>query len=350
MMKYEGLTERELQQKKELLTEVISRNPDKNFQRDNKDSEVWKNYAMGSRIGKQVYRSFSDEELLAYIRAVSTEINHAPSQRELFWVLREYIKCRFRKWPYALRAAGLTSSAGPGGKTLDQQAAEEAEVEDLLRQVREKAAALGRLPHPKDMPEVCAKAKRYYSRWGEVIAAAKVDEDVLGKEVLYIIEDLEPEYVEMLAQVKADAVRRGRSPVHGETDLEIKRALIRRCGSWRNALYQVGLTPVMRRKPFNSTFIDYKGESYRTEHSNSLYDCFYQVLNLSDRDKTALAYVERLYRSTGKIPLKEDVSKELRKKLQSACGTWVNALFQIGIAPADYYDALKRSRQSGQKA
>lgn len=68
MMKYEGLTERELQQKKELLTEVISRNPDKNFQRDNKDSEVWKNYAMGSRIGKQVYRSFSDEELLAYIR------------------------------------------------------------------------------------------------------------------------------------------------------------------------------------------------------------------------------------------------------------------------------------------
>lgn len=77
---------------------------------------------------------------------------------------------------------------------------------------------------------------------------------------------------------------------------------------------------------------------------------FYQVLNLSDRDKTALAYVERLYRSTGRIPLKEDVSKELRKKLQSACGTWVNALFQIGIAPADYYDALKRSRQSGQKA
>lgn len=247
--------------------------------------------------------------------------------------MREYIKCRFRKWPYALRAAGLTSSAGPGRENPRTAGGRGSGGRGSSAAGEGKGGSLGRLPHPKDMPEVCEKARRYYSRWGEVIAAAKVDEDVLGKEVLHIIEDLEPEYMEMLSQIKADAVRRGRSPAHGETDLEVKRALIRRCGSWRNALYQVGLTPVMRRKPFNSTFIDYKGESYRTEHSNSLYDCFYQVLNLSDRDKTALAYVERLYRSTGRIPLKEDVSKELRKKLQSACGTWVNACSRSASRP-----------------
>lgn len=346
-MRYESLTERELRQRKKLLTEKICKNPDKSFQRDNPDSEIWRSYAMGSKAGNQVYRSFTDEELLDCLKAEAEELNHAPSQREVFWVMRDYIKCRFRKWPYALRAAGLSSSAGSGGKTMDQLEAEKAELEELLRQVRETAASLGRIPHPKDLPQVCEKIRRYYGCWGEVVEAAGLREDILEKEVLFKIDDLEPEYVKMLEDIREEAYRRGRSPIHGETDLEVKRALISRCGSWRNVLYQIGLTPVMRRKPFNSTYIDYRSDRNRNSHSNSLYDCFYKVLNLGDWERTALSYVSRMYQTTGKIPLKEDVPDAFRKRLQASCGTWVNALFQIGILPADYYDALRESRQRG---
>ncbi len=353
-MPYEELTEDALQHLKRILTERIAENPDKNFQRNNRTSEIWAQYSMGSQMGKQVYGSFTDGELLEYLKSLANRLNHAPSQREVFWVLRAYIKCRFGKWPYALKAAGLSASAGSGGRTMEQQESDREELAELLQQVRDKAVALGRIPHPKDLPEACRRLKRYYERWGQVLEAARVKEELLEdklleKSALRRIEDLEPEYLEMLKLVRADAERRGRCPVHGETEPAVQRALIRRCGSWRNALYQIGLTPVIRRKPFNGTYIDYRKSENRTKHSGRLYDCFYKVLNLSEWDRSALAYIDWLYRSTGRIPLKEDVPKDLRKRLQADCGTWANALFQIGISPDDYYDAVRKSRRGEKK-
>ena len=64
--------------------------------------------------------------------------------------------------------------------------------------------------------------------------------------------------MQMLDNVKAFAYELGGSPIHGEIDAEVKRALIRRCGSWRNALYQVGLEPVVRIRPFHGIYIDYR--------------------------------------------------------------------------------------------
>lgn len=350
-MPYEELTGEAAGRLKKALTERIAENPDKNDQRNDRTSELWKTYSMGSPSGKQVYRSFTDEELLEYLRTLAARLDHAPSQREVFWVLREYIKCRFGKWPYALRAAGLSASAGSGGRTMGQQAADRKELASLLQQVRDKAAELGRIPHPGDMPDACRRFRRYYDRWGQVLEAARMqealtEENLLKRSTLRRMDDLEPEYLEMLEVIRADAQRRGRSPAHGETEPALQRALIRRCGSWRNALYQIGLTPLIRRKPFNSAYIDYRKSGNRSRHAARVYDCFYEVLNLSDWDRSALAYIDWLYRSTGRIPLKEEVAKDLRKRLQADCGTWANALFQIGISPDDYYDAVRESRLS----
>ncbi len=47
-------------------------------------------------------------------------------------MLREYIRERFQKWPYALKAAGLSKAAGKGGKSLSKQQ-EEAEEDQISK-------------------------------------------------------------------------------------------------------------------------------------------------------------------------------------------------------------------------
>lgn len=326
----------ELEQKKRYLIEKVSRNSDKRYGQDEKTSEVWQAYAMASRQGKSVYQSFSDEELLAYLRTLAGELGHGPAQAEVFWVLRDYIKHRFGKWPYALRAAGLSASAGRGGKTMEQMEKEKQHKASLLAAVRKKAMELGKIPHPGDLPEVCEELKKYYSGWTSVIKAAKLDSDFFKKAV-HKIPDLETEYVDMLEKVKNFAYEIGRSPLHGEIDPAVKQALIERCGSWRNALYQIDLEPVLRMEPFHDIYIDHRMAENRKCHSDSLYGCYYKVLNLDESDRKRLAEVRNRYLRDGKIPMKKEVPKQLRQDLQEKCGSWGNVLYQIGVTPKEYY-------------
>lgn len=346
-MKDEKLDEKDELKLKEILLTTIVNNEDKGFQKDNHNSQIWKNYAISSPRGHMIYESFTDEELLHYIRCEAERLDHAPAQKEMFWVMRDYIKRRFKRWPYAMKAAGLTSSAGKGGKTMKQIEEENQHLGELLESVREKALEIGKIPHPKDLPGVCEEIRRYYSDWGRVIEAANIDPKVLNREAVYRIEDLEAEYVTMLNTVKEHAYELGRSPIHGEIDADVKRALIRRCGSWRNALYQIGLEPVIRMKPFHGIYIDYRKENNRESHSNSLYNCYYKVLNLSDQDKADLAQVEELYRQTKLLPTKKDVPRELRLRLQASCGSWANVLYQIGVDPKEYHKMTKGGKQDG---
>ena len=344
-MKDEKLDEKDILRLKERLVNQLARIEDKEFQKENRSSSIWKNYAASGARGHCIYESFTDEELLHFIRSEAKRLNHAPAQKEMFWIMRDYIKRRFQKWPYAMKAAGLTASAGKGGKTLEQIEKDNEKLELLLEKVRGKALELGKIPHPKDIPEVCAEVKKYYSDWGSVIEAACIDPHTLNEEVVYQIENLEPEYRTMLENVKTFANELGRSPIHGEINMDVKRALIRRCGSWRNALYQVGLEPVVRIRPFHGIYIDYRRGNNRDEHTNSLYNCYYKVLNLSEQDKADLEEVRERYLQTRVIPTKKDVSKELRLRLQKACGSWANVLYQIGIKPKEYHKMIRGGRE-----
>jgi hypothetical protein len=69
------------------------------------DPRLWSQY-MGE-VGRILYASFSDEELLDILRLAADELGHLPSQKEIFCVYRSYIRRRFNNWPMALRAAGL---------------------------------------------------------------------------------------------------------------------------------------------------------------------------------------------------------------------------------------------------
>lgn len=338
------MEEKILQQLKTQLTESISRNPDKLFGKGDKSSSVYRDYSLSSQQGKQVYESFSDEELLNYLQNLTKELGYVPAQKEVFWILKEYIKTRFGKWPYALRAAGLPASAGKGGRSLEQIEKENKQKAVLLRKVQEKAMELGKIPHPKDLPEIVEELRRFYDGWTAVIDAAGLDE-VFFRKTVYKIPNLESEYRIMLAAVKDYAYEIGRAPLHGEIDDTVKKALIGRCGSWRNALYQIGLEPVMRMHPFQDIYINHRQSENRAQHTTSLYGCYYKVLNLNADDRKRLAALQAIIREKNAFPEKKDVPEELRKPLQEKCGSWGNVLYQLGISPKTYFAEKRKEKK-----
>lgn len=295
-------------------------------------------FAMSRGRGKELYRSFTDEELLDYLHDLAERLNHAPSQKEVHWAMKDYIKIRFKRWPYALEKAGLSKSAGSGGKTMDEIHREEQQRDEMLAAIREKALSTGRLPHPKDFPEMCEELRKFYTDWRQVLRAANVEPSMLNKVAVHKITDLEPEYVELLKQVKAFAYKIGRSPTHGEIDEDVKRRLIQRCGSWRNALYQIGLEPVIRYRSFRGIYVD--KDKKGKQHTDDLTYCCYRVLNLPKEARKDLEYVKGVWFRNKRIPGKKDVPKAVQQRLQPYCGSWVNTLYQLGIQPQDYYKAM----------
>lgn len=292
------------------------------------DAEIHQMYSLSSPAGLAFYNELTDEMLLKVLRECAKTLGTSPSQREIYWVWRDYIKQRFKKWPNALKAAGLPTSAGKNGMSLNSFEKDREYIQQQLESVKAKAIAIGRIPHPQDCPDICKNLQKYMRSWGQVIRAAGIQEYLFDQQSVYLIEDLEDEYKQMLAAIKEDSFMRGRAPLHHEVDREIKQKLIKRCSSWRNALYQIGLEPIMRITPFSSSDLDINNERIKY-HKDSLYDCYYKVLNLTDDTKADLKYLQDLSNSLKRLPTKKDVSSQIVKRLIKDCGSWTNALFQL---------------------
>ena len=297
--------------------------------KEERGAEEQRRFSVSTPEGAQLCASFTDEELLTLLREAAQRLGHSPAQGEVSWVLREYLRARFRNWPGALRAAGLSRAAGIGGVTAQQADQREQERQQLLRQVRERAEALGRIPHPSELPEVCKKLKKQYQTWGEVLSAAGAEQAVDGS--LRKVEEVGEACQAMLDQLRAIAERLNRAPLRSEVEEVLRSALLRRFGSWRNVLYQIDLEPVQRISPFVNTPLRRNEERRRAAHRSDLYDCHYRLLKLDSQTKRDLALVRDLARQLGHPPERRKVPPEVRQRLQEACGSWSNALFQLGL-------------------
>lgn len=279
--------------------------------------------------GAELCAAFTDEELLGLLRETAERLGHSPAQGEVHWLLKDYLRSRFRNWPGALRAAGLSRAAGQGGLPLERAAQKEREVQQLLDQVAAAARALGRLPHPSDLPEVGDRLSKRYRTWSQVLAAAGADQAVAAG--LRKFDDLSPADRGQLDRLEAVARGLNRAPLRSEVDPELRSALVRRFGSWRNALYQIGLEPVQRITPFVNAPLTRGQDRARAAHRGDLYDCHYRLLR-PDRETAAdLAFLRQLADRLGRPPRRREVPPEIRRRLQEACGSWSNALFQLGL-------------------
>lgn len=292
-------------------------------------TEIYRDYSLETESGRLFYQSLNDEVLLDILREKAKELGRSPAQKEIFWVWRAYIRERFRKWPYALREAGLSKSAGRDGKPLSKVLEEREEYQALLMEVCKKAQELCRIPHPGDMPKVSQKLKKYSDKWNDIIFAAGIDSDFFKRNAVYKIDDLEPEYVQDLESIKALAYSLHRSPLKNELPAQMRERLLTRCKSYRNVLYQIGLEPVVRMKPFSATNIYDAEMKKQREHKINLQNCYYQVLNIDVQTERDLCTLYQIWKETEEIPDKKKTCPKLRRRLQKSCGSWANALYQL---------------------
>ena len=323
------LSSLKLSQLYDKLVQAAKACSNKEHGKEDEESEIKKIFSLSSPVGKQLYRSLSDEQLLYFITDIAKEIGHSPAQKEVFWVLREYIKLRFKKWPYALTAAGLSKSAGKKGQTLSLINEMNERYKQMIFIIRDKAKVLGRIPHPKDLPEIYIELGEHKHTWQEAIKDAGLDQNFFIINSLYIINDLEEEYLEYLMEVLNRAKLLGRAPMRNEIDIEIKEKLIKRCGTWRNTLYQIGLEPVTRITPFSAASSNNLQNDMKQYHRNTLYDCHYKILNPDLQMQNDLMFIKTLSGKLHHKPHKNEVPEEIRLRLQKSCGSWSNALYQL---------------------
>ena len=318
------LTEGELRRRRQELHALVGR-----LEAEPRGKEAIR-YGLDGPQGRQLYESCSDQELLALLRERAGDLGRSPAQNEVHWTCRTYLRARFKNWPNALRAAGLSRSAGRCGKGLEQvRAEEEEEAGRLLEQVRAARQTLGRMPHPSDLPEVLRGLRHRYKTWGEVLTAA----GVLDTTPLPPLGPLEAEYTPLLESVRRRAEALNRAPLRREMDPHTVEALVKRCGSWRRVLEQVDLEPVRRIAPFSNTRLGDRSGKAPGHHRGSLHDCYYRLLHLDEVTTRDLELVAETARRLGRPPERREIPLPVRRRLQSACGSWSNALYQLGLEP-----------------
>lgn len=311
------------------LEELTKQYKDTNYGMENPECEIYQKYSLETKEGRMFYEEIEDEILLRVLKEKAEEFGRSPSQKEIFWVWRDYIKERFQKWPYALQAAGLSKAAGRGGKALSKVREEQKEYEALLETVKEKAKTLCRIPHPQELPEVSCQIAKYAKSWGQVILEAGIDETFFQKYAVYKVENLEREDVQALEDVQELAGQLHRVPFKEELSKETKQRLLEKFGSYRNALYQIDLEPSKRRNPFHSTELHGEIPENKKIHQRDSRHCYYQVLNIDSQTREDLDALYEIWKETGEMPERKKVNSELRKRLQKRCGSWANALYQL---------------------
>lgn len=294
------------------------------------NSEIYRQFSLETPEGLRFYRSLDHEFLLDILRRRAEELGHSPAQAEVFWVWRCYIRKRFDKWPYALKAAGLSKAAGRGGKSLEQIHLEQKEYEKLLEQLRNKAKELCRIPHPQEIPHLTDLLRKYADDWNQVIRDAGFMQDFFTEYAgIYKIHDLKESEREQLELILEIARSLGRPPLKCEVPNDLRISMIERCGSYRNVLYQIGLEPVARMNPFSSTKIKRGSQMRGRSHRREIRDCYYQVLNPNDQTRKDLEELYKISEELNYLPGKKEVDARLRNRLQKNCGSWANALYQL---------------------
>ena len=139
-----------------------------------KERMPYASLTLSGGLGRAVYASYSDADLLAVLHDVASRLGRAPTQNEVFPLYRIYLKARFGTWPAALKAAGMRRLPMPDLIMPDwaQLLAKESEVCGALEAVAHYRHRIGYPPRKRDIPQAKTLCERFRS-WENVIAAAE---------------------------------------------------------------------------------------------------------------------------------------------------------------------------------
>lgn len=284
--------------------------------------------------GRLVYSSFSDEELCKILTDKARELGHVPAQRELYWLYRIYIKRRFGNWPKALITAGLSKKAGKCGDTYEKVKMDKELEKELLSNLRKKAEELGRPPHMHEMGEIAESFKYKFDTWAELLDAAGIDNQWKNWQPVYKLNDLTEEEEKLLQCIREKAIELGRPPMRTEIRNEIREKLKKRCGTWRNILFQIGLEPIQKIKPFNATYLDGRRNKL-IKHNELLEGSVFKLVNPNAETVRQLKALKTKATRINRPLVKSEIPKEVYNNLIGQCVNYRNILYQINLEPLE---------------
>lgn len=135
--------------------------------------EQYQRFTLSHGLGRAVYASYSDEELMQILCWTADELGHVPAQHDVFFLYRIYLKARFRTWPAALRAVGMRQLPAADLELPDWETmlTEEPEICAALLDVANLRETMGYPPRKKDVPHAKDLCERFRS-WENTIAAS----------------------------------------------------------------------------------------------------------------------------------------------------------------------------------
>ena len=191
-------------------------------------------------LGRMIYMHFTDQELCNLLWNAARKLGHSPAKREVFPVYRAYLTARFGNWPNALRHAGLKRAAGRSGVSVTASDQSEREIAAQLEQVRARAAALGRMPHPSEIPEAAALLGARWPTWGALLGHTDFRHHRCTlQDCHYHLLHLDNATRDALCEVAHLSRQLGHAPARRDVPEAIRSQLQKSCGSWSNALFQL---------------------------------------------------------------------------------------------------------------
>ncbi|QIB69652.1 hypothetical protein Ami103574_10100 [Aminipila butyrica] len=353
-MQKESIAAQYIEEFQKIVSQAIASGKLEHDKEGPKAERIFEYSQISAGRGRIVYSSFSDEALCQVLIQKTKELGHVPAQKELYWIYRIYIKKRFGNWPKALIAAGLSKKAGKDGDSYEKVTMKRQQEEEMLEHLRQLANDLGRPPHMHEMSEAAELFRFKYDTWAQLLEAAGIDNNWKSQEPVYKVCDLLPEEWELLESIYDTANRLGRPPMRMEISPEVRSRLKKRCGTWRNILYQIHMEPIQKLCPFQSTFLDGR-RSRQIKHSEMLEDSLFKLVNPDKETVRQLNLLRRQAVSLRRPPIKSEIPKEVWKNLMARCANYRNILYQIGMEPVDKVQekeiekANRRTRKFQQK-
>lgn len=168
------LTSCELNQQRQLIRTLAAQAVSISPEQEQQLREQYKMLTLSYGLGKAVYASYSNEELLSVLRQTAAQIGHSPAQHEVFFLYRIYLKARFRTWPKALYAAGMRMFPPSTLGVIDWEKVqkEESEICAALELVSNMQDRLGYPPQKRKVNNAKMLCTRFRT-WENVIAAAE---------------------------------------------------------------------------------------------------------------------------------------------------------------------------------
>ena len=316
------LTEDEIKKAREMFDRLTANNEQKIFLED------WVHFNPNELHGRQIYESFSDNDLLAYVQKAAERFGHTPCKIDLHRLICIYLRRRFGVWNNVLIAAGLIEE--------EKEITEQDVAEKLAHATEEEYRLLFRTlktaefsEYPPFKAEKKAVGKMLAKSFDNKRMATAVMELLIKNENNGSLTEPMNNIDEKLAVIQVKAINLKRTPMIAELPEDVAFLLWRSCGSWRNVLYNAKL------EPLESTELQLAQNKYMLD--NASVDLLEKHIKrtLPDGDRKILQGICDMAKSLERAPAKGEIETTVFKRMNKISGSWQATLMQMGLCPLD---------------